>query len=1305
MVAHSVSNFLDLPGLAQFAHNVYPSHTALVQLLVTGITEMCVAVGPRETNMRATKLSFLVGCFIAGFFLLADPAPAEAAPAVCNDDTCHPSESCPSCPECCICGDGSCDGDETCATCSSDCGSCAVGCGDGICDAILSEDCSTCDADCGECLGYTELTDFATCPKTLVDCDASTTSCCKRPFGSFNGRLPLLIPTDRCHQPITDIGDKYSIPAIDAPKWCSNPGLADPDLVLPDGTILPGTGMIEAFGLVYRAMQAGIPVYWAVSPTKDPQSLSEDQSNLAAQTYSNRDVDFWILSPDDADGAPPAIGDALTTCGAGCRSPIVRLNSDLTAAETYDMEEFPLRGGAFIIAAADRDEFDALFTSTGDYSGNAGSFYYDFSSIDIYEVQDGAVFMYQDFQPLTGPYPTTLGAPIAVTMENPPPRLAVQEGGPAELWLARARLNQEAATGCEVGDAFSPSDAIYCNISNTAIENNQLRTGNFSWAWLHGPGLSCDAMDELDDFMTAEDGVKNGYHIMFMEKGLDISETCATGRFLGDPATGMGMETTAGSAPYILRYPSNLIAQVGDVPAGFASGSPAKWNWLGSIKYQAIHYDYSGTGSLVRLVSEDASTLCTSPLNKSTVSCDVFDAGGGDNIDFIAYVRHKSNPANGIAFYAAGNNVNPRSTTAHLRMTLNAFLALPTGLVDSTDDPDLDDDFLEVTRSAPVIVTVPDSRTLFQGTFGKFDPPADEPPVTVYTGVDDASSFRFPHTPGHFRAFDIDAAGAEIGDVSDDGMIPAGDIAGCGANFSATCRTIFTNTDSGALPTRKFFVDSNASDAALQTALGGSLAFDAADTEALMGRILEGWPDDAGGVKPMLGGVDRSTSAIIGTSPLAEGGSTRPQIAYFGALDGGLHAVCTEAISPCSYAGQELWMYIPRTQLPKLRLNTQRVDGSPNVSDLFADFDGDGSREWRTILVFQTGSGTSNVASVAPVVVAIDITNPGDPIILWDKETSGLGLTMSTGPVRVSGVQKSYTFAAVNRGAEPDSGLIMTAIDVETGLSVWTQSRTYSDDDRGDGNASVPTSAIPSGAAGVDIDGTGSIANVAVTTLFGDLWLLSAVDGTNDFGTDPLFRFSSDFHPIGVPPVLYRRAENGRIHAIVASGGYGDPFETAWSPDSVEQWAVGVWLESPVGLINEDPLTDFGENRSFTLNLGAGNRVFAQPVVSGDNIFIVTDNTDINLDSFGFGGVDTGSLVSYSLSGLGDGSATPTTTTLASGGGGVDVTSAGEAIGGNSGGSTATITNAPSDFNSSGTTVEMSFFTTGTGRQVWLRLQ
>jgi hypothetical protein len=375
-----------------------------------------------------------------------------------------------------------------------------------------------------------------------------------------------------------------------------------------------------------------------------------------------------------------------------------------------------------------------------------------------------------------------------------------------------------------------------------------------------------------------------------------------------------------------------------------------------------------------------------------------------------------------------------------------------------------------------------------------------------------------------------------------------------------------------------------------------------------------------------MGGVDRSTPAVIGASPLA--GSERPTMAYVGALDGMLHAVCAEVAGACRFLGQELWAFIPRTQLPRLRENSQRIDGSPRVTDAFGDFDGDGDNEWKTVLVLTTGSGEPSEPSKAPAVVALDISEPANPSILWEVTTTGPALGAALGPVRVGGVTKPLAFVSMGRGDQAP-GITVVAIDVITGGVEWRFDRVYPSP-RDPATPPVPQSGLPAAPSAIDRDGVGLLSHVVVPTLYGSLWVLDADDGASAYGDKPLFSFSSDYHPIGASVSIYRDAAS-RLHAIVGSGGYVDPLGiTSWAPDTATQYVVSVSLAASLADAPFDETAD-AELVPFVDDLGPGLRVFAAPTVAGNELFVVTDSADLNDLATYAVLADTGSLRRYSL--------------------------------------------------------------------------
>jgi len=99
----------------------------------------------------------------------------------------------------------------------------------------------------------------------------------------------------------------------------------------------------------------------------------------------------------------------------------------------------------------------------------------------------------------------------------------------------------------------------------------------------------------------------------------------------------------------------------------------------------------------------------------------------------------------------------------------------------------------------------------------------------------------------------------------------------------------------------------------------------------------------------------------------------RQGVLYIAANDGMLHAFNGDS-------GAEMWAYVPRMLLPDLyklaednyaSMHRYYLDGSPEVMDVY-----DGS-DWRTILVGGLNSGGRGY-------YAVDITNPSNPVALWE---------------------------------------------------------------------------------------------------------------------------------------------------------------------------------------------------------------------------------------------------------------------------------------------------------------------------------
>ncbi|MCE9574275.1 MAG: hypothetical protein K8W52_14100 [Deltaproteobacteria bacterium] len=958
-----------------------------------------------------------------------------------------------------------------------------------------------------------------------------------------------------------------------------------------------------------------------------------------------------------------------------------------------------MRGSAFVIAAEDRARFNAFWKHTGAYAGLAGNSYYNFSDVDLYELNAGAKIVYQDFRTVGPNYALGAagsGAPVTVRIDYAPPRLARQSpAGVSQIWLGLANLDEPADYPACLSGAFTPSDAVYCGTTLTDIQNGALANGTFTWAWLDnwsdnspcGTASEVATVDAIENFMQYVPGVRAGGHVVFMEAVINVIEKCPGKELMGAKNVGLTAMNTAPSEPLILRRPSNIFMQWGDLPTSFAQGAVTKWQYWGN---GAQGYDPShvGTsGSLVRLVSEDRSatgnTLCTQ--HRSSGACDVYgNSANADVVDVSAYVRYKDEPANGIAFYMPGNQVN--NGPSQLRMILDTLISLPLATVPQTPTSRT----AEVTRSAATVATVGGTLTQYQGSYVVNDP---APSIPTFSAVGDATLFEFPYTKGHYRGMTASAGTVQF-DAAD--HLPTASPAGCGTWFTASCRTVFTNAATGRNPARVFLATSNR--ATLGPLLGAT--FDNASLDALISHLLAGHRSGSTWV-PALGGIDRSNAAVIESSPIA--GTTRPTIAYVGATDGMMHAFCVDTVSPCQTRGQELWAFAPRAVLGRLRFNEGNIDGSPKVADIFGDFSGTGLRSWHTILTFQLGSGEPGITGRNPAIYALDVTNPANPTIAWEyapptnrtASELGVGLNVAMGPTMINGSPRNLTIAESNNGGTGGAGVFTVALDTETGSPVWTWSLAYPAPRSGSSPA-VPDTGIPGGVAAFDHARNGSLTHVAVPTLYGDVWVLDATTGTSVYGNTPVFQFGADFHPVGAPPTVYYDHGDGALSLAIASGGYVDPVASSWAPSAEHQYVVGFAALPPAASV---PIRDTGSNasRRFSLDLGAGERVYGQAVVSGNEIYVVTDSADVNDPLYGVNELDTATLRRISLTtGL-----TVSSTVLAVGAAPVDV-QGGVVHTGN--GATAQTLDYTSTFDSQGEGTELATIVRLV-RMLWIRTQ
>ena len=403
--------------------------------------------------------------------------------------------------------------------------------------------------------------------------------------------------------------------------------------------------------------------------------------------------------------------------------------------------------------------------------------------------------------------------------------------------------------------------------------------------------------------------------------------------------------------------------------------------------------------------------------------------------------------------------------------------------------------------------------------------------VTTAPLVDDGvlytASAEFPGSAGHLRAIAVSGSRqTRLWDAAEGIPVPGASLpppmdpglAALLPQFSEqpAQRVIFTNLDAPYGFRLLVFAASAAH--LLQPLLGmRSVAEAAALINAVRGRLGASAADPAGdGDRAQrLGGISRSTPALVGGSPLVESTRYRNQILYVGGEDGLLHALVAGRwqVAGGGYdhtapgCGRDLWAYLPGSLLPALaeqpvgvsaRLPAVHVDGAPVVSDLFVDADGDGLREWRTILV---GTATAERLHQG-VVFALDVTEPLAPRLLWESTLAELAPGRSRGAALgwaggwTDGAPRVYLTAATTNRLQEDGtsaplngryGVLACALSLMDGALLWRFSAPYPGTTAN--LAEPPTAPALMQAADGGVDG------LVFGDLAGRLWVLDAQSG------------------------------------------------------------------------------------------------------------------------------------------------------------------------------------------------------------------
>jgi hypothetical protein len=788
---------------------------------------------------------------------------------------------------------------------------------------------------------------------------------------------------------------------------------------------------------------------------------------------------------------------------------------------------------------------------------------------------------------------------------------------------------RDLASGALVSPTYKMLWAPHWETKNGPTANEQTAINSVA-TFLNGQaGLmaECASIESLEGIASGGDAIPSGQFQSCVGSGTTCAGAPTTTGFVKNSAVGgylrncTDMSQGSGTSCVYYSSPGDGFAQVGDfLWESTSSSRVADFKpRAGSIYRSSVSPLISGVNSLARGNNDNGTTA------RSMIQG-----------DFVTRSYKDNDTTKSSVLYLGGHDLT--NSVAGTKVVLQTLLQLGNPVVDPT--------IVEVTRSSPIIATIGSTTSLVQGTFERVTPP---PTTLTANTTAELTTFRFPDVKGHLRAVDLSIVGTTAVDFD---SVPSANVvfdaatlipattstySGCGGGaFRGACRTIFTHTASGPNPTRLLFEASNVNTIGAAIATGSTLA--TSDYPTLLSRIIAGieTAPSSGVFTAKLGGVDRSTVAVVPYS-LVAGSSTRPTMVYFGAADGMLHAVCGQVDNTrgCDTVGRELWAFIPRLQLQLLRKNTAKVDGSPRVMDLFGDFYGTGVRSFRTILMFQTGNGDNTIAGQQPSVTALDITDVNDPQILWDASgpaspgslAMGKGLIVNGGKVNTATTFKSVAFVQTNNGGTGGAGDVVTAINIEDGTQLWQTGYLFTNPPRGAGTP-VPATGIPGGAVGLDKQQNGSLSEVVMGTLYGDIWQLDAATGVNRHGANPLFRYGSNLHPFGTPPTLY--SSSGSFYALMVPGAYADPAALSlWTTPS--QTAVAVSLSTPVA---NAPLSETSGSPyvPWTFTLDSGDKSFSQAVVIGGEVFITADSEDVNSLTYGTTAGDTGRVYKVNLS-------------------------------------------------------------------------
>ena len=344
----------------------------------------------------------------------------------------------------------------------------------------------------------------------------------------------------------------------------------------------------------------------------------------------------------------------------------------------------------------------------------------------------------------------------------------------------------------------------------------------------------------------------------------------------------------------------------------------------------------------------------------------------------------------------------------------------------------------------------------------------------------------------------------------------------------------------------------------------------------------------------------------------------RKKVLYVGANDGMLH--CFDVLT-----GQELWGFIPRNLLPKLKsmwavdpITLDRyfardvyVDGSPVVADVVL------GGNWKTILVCGQGPGKGSIIGGGTnYYFALDVTDPENPLPLWELTHATMGETWSVpviGKVTKGGAAAWVGFVGSGYDNNPDVGVVLGntfyAVDLASGSIFWTfEADEVDTSDSGRTNDQYPNiqNTLPGSASYVDIDRNGYVDRVYIGDLDGRVWKVDVTPEFENAGSwdSEVLYVDPDNYPIITKPAIWRNPAGVTADPRIFFGTGGDdgaPTDATYSfvalidraASADIEWYLGV----PSGVRTAE--RDVG-------NLAVGEKVWADPKIEDYTVYFST---------------------------------------------------------------------------------------------------